>query len=504
MRRSYLAGLALVLLAPPAAAFPLFDLRPTGTPFEGPAEIEPTASWWNPAALAPLRGFHLQFFGGLRARRGTFDRTAIDHTTGLPGPGADRTFPALALDDDSLRYFAAASWDFGLDYFAFGLSVSAPWNSTLGFSDDGSGNSLKLPAAYHLASESFHSLFISLAVALHLHPRFAIGLAVMPIDSWADLTLYRDRALDQGSAGMSQPSGLCGATACGFENPLAATRIQLHGDGGVFWNRGGSPGLPWPLGLGLEWGILIRPIDPLFVGLSYLHVYPFGGSGSGYERSYELPSQRGATVAGTSGAGTLALALPDILQAGVRILLLPDKLELSGWARLVMYGGYGTSNDPAIAGLVLRLDGSAATAAGTEKLVLARGLRPALALEAGARWRPWRWLRLGLSEIVETSAIPAGYVNPEAFDALKFDTTLGAEFRIRSWLRLVLAYGLTAFLPASVNPSAFDPGARLRCVDAQFATTACADDLAGRGLPTAAGRYSGITHHATAGVGLDF
>ncbi len=52
--------------------------------------------------------------------------------------------------------------------------------------------------------------------------------------------------------------------------------------------------------------------------------------------------------------------------------------------------------------------------------------------------------------------------------------------------------------------SAFDPAARVRCVDAGYALAACGDDLAGRGLPGAGGTYQALLHQVNAGVGLDF
>ena len=67
-----------------------------------------------------------------------------------------------------------------------------------------------------------------------------------------------------------------------------------------------------------------------------------------------------------------------------------------------------------------------------------------------------------------------------------------------------LAYGLTTSLPAEPSPGAFDPGARVRCVAAGGSIDACGDYLAGRGLPTAAGRYTLLLHHAVAGIAFDF
>src|SRR5262249_35581316 len=153
----------------------------------------------------------------IAAQQGAVERAPIDSATGLPGGAADRRFPSAPIRDVSFRYFGAATWDFGLDTLTFGFAVSAPWDAFRSFPDDGSGSSLALPTGYHLASESFRNLFFSVALALKLHPRWLIGLALSPVDSFADLTFYRDSALD---------GAQCDGAPCGFENPRAATRIR--------------------------------------------------------------------------------------------------------------------------------------------------------------------------------------------------------------------------------------------------------------------------------------
>jgi hypothetical protein len=212
------------------------------------------------------------------------------------------------------------------------------------------------------------------------------------------------------------------------------------------------------------------------------------------------------------GGADIAYSLPDVFHLGARILL-TEKLELSTWGRLTLYGGYGTSSDPAFRGVVVRLAGAPVTQAGApEQIVLARSLQPAFAAEVGLRYRPITALRIGLSFVGESSAVPEAYVNAAAVDAPKVDITAAVEWRPRPFhirsaeigFHLGASYGLTALFPVSPNPGAFDPNARVRCVDAHYSLDACADDLAGRGLPSAAGHYSLVMHHLTASAGLHF
>jgi hypothetical protein len=509
----------LLLLSAPSSAFPLLDLRPGGTPFEGPADAAPTAIWWNPAALALLSGLHFQVDAGLLAHRGTYDRAALDTTTGLPSPTGDRTFPRVALDDDRFHYFAGAVWDLRSDTFRLGLALHAPWDSTLAL---GGGNPLALPSSYHLVSETFRNIYVSLAIALKLDPHWMVGLTISAVDSTTDLVFDRDTALDGGGAGVRSPSPRCGNQPCGFENPAAAARLHVHGDGGAI-RIDGKDVLPVPAGLGMTWGVLTH-YDRLWMGASWSHVFPLLGHGSGYEQTYETPSAVGAELTPAPGLGPvcgggpcrggadIAYSIPDVFHLGARILL-TETLELSTWGRLTLYGGYGTSRDPAFRGLVVHLSGAPVTQGGApEQIVLARGLRPAFAAEVGLRWRPIVPVRIGLSFIGESSSVPSDYVSAAAIDAPKVDVTVAAEWRPRpfhvrgaEWgFHLGVSYGLTALFPMQPSPGAFDPNARVRCVDGSYALDACADDLAGKGLPNAAGTYSQILHHLTGSVGLHF
>jgi hypothetical protein len=512
-RLTILVAVALCAAAPPAGAFPFLTIHPSGTPFEGPADFEPSGIWWNPATISAIRHLNLYFSGGVQAQQGSIQRAAIDPMTGLPGPGATRSFPSVPLNDVSFRYFGAITYDFGLDVLTAGLALSAPFDSSQSFPDNGSGSSLALPTGYHVASENFKDIYISIALALRLHPRWLIGVAISPIDSFVDFAYYRDSALDGGSPQVNNAGTLCHGAPCGFENPSAATRVQVHADGGSFLYKL----IPVPLGIGMNWGIATRPVERMWLGLSWQHVFPLQSHGSGYDKSYEVPSEMQVTVTPASGSGiscaggactgpgSIAFSLPDIFHLGARIAL-RDDLEVTGGGRLIIYGGYGSS-DPALKNLVVRVDAQGGV---PEQTVMARSLHPVFGAEGGVRWRPIPSLRVGLSLTVESSALPGDLVTAEAIDAPKFDATAGVEWKIHwKWrnggaLRLILAYGITSYFPSEPSPGAFDPGARVRCIDARSSIDACGPDLAGQGLPTAAGRYTLLLHHATAGIGLEF
>ncbi len=526
MRRA--VPLLVLLIGARAEAIPLLDIRPGGSPFDGPTEEAPTAAFWNPAALGPLRGLHAWFSGSLALERGSFDRAPFDNATGAVGSGA--SLPPTNLASDRTGYLGALSYDFGLDSFTLGIAVYEPWDTERSLADPKAAFSpAAAPAGYRLASENFRSLYVTVAAALRVWSWLDLGVSLTPVDTWTDLTIYRDAALDGGSATVSQPNALCGGRPCGYENPMAAQRLQLHGDGGSFWF-----GIPKPSGLGIGLGALLH-FGRVHIGVSWTHVVPLPTDGSHYDRPYVSPSAIGASVTPAPGQGApcgstingplacvggdaISFAIPDVYHLGARIELRPG-LELAPWVRLVTYGGYDPYDDASQGGLVLSLSGAPVTRANLpERIVIAHGLRPSVTVELlGLRWKAMDrpragTLRVALSMVYQSPAVPSSYVDAAALDGHTLDATVGLEWR-RAFgsrsrrpfaLRLLAAAGVTGILPVDASTSAYDPRARVACVDSGYSIDACGADLLGTASPTAAGRYTLVAPHFTAGAGFDW
>lgn len=491
---------------PQARAFPFVGLRPGGTPFEGPVDAEASALWWNPGALSLMRGIEINLTATAEVTRGQLSRRPIASATGVPGSDADIVFPRQTIANDSFSGFGAITWNFNQN-ITIALGAFAPWVSCSAASicrhpqERGRG-SLDLPSSYHLVSESWTHVYITFAGAFRVSRRVHLGVGLSIVDSFADVTFYRDSALDQGSAGVARAGSLCNGKPCGYENPQAAQRIHVEGNSGVFWKTKDTPGIPNPAGLATHVGIVVQPTDRLWLGLSYQHVFPLASSGE-----YSSSSPRGSQVTpapgavtpcsaeGCSGGAKLSYKLPDVWHLGMKISLMPT-LELAAWARLVVYGNYG-SDDPAARGLVVQLSGAPVRAGIQSRLVFDYGLQPAFAGEVGLRWRAHRSVRLGLSTAAETSAVRPAMISLAAFDAPKFDVMIGVEWQAHKRLRLTAAYGLTAYFPPDVQKGGNDPGATVNCVDARYSLDACGDTLAGRGLPSNSGSYTLLKHHFT-------
>jgi hypothetical protein len=497
-----LAALLGTLALPGAAhGFPQLALRPGGTAFEGPTDPEVTSLFWNPAALSQLRGVHLLVDGQLVLQSGGIDRSPICSMTGLPGACADRSFPHQPVSDLSWSGFAGVTWDFRQDNLTIGFGAYLPWEQHRHLAAP-AGSSAPT-AAYHLRDEDFQTLVFALGLAVKLSQKLSIGASVSVADAWARLSFDRDTALGGSTAA---------ARASGYENKNNASTVKLAADGGSIWQNG----LPSPAGLGISVGVMVQPVGWLYLGASWSRTFPFNTTGNRFTLSRATGAS--VTTAGSQGyacgrssngtpdpclgGATLVFDLPDVWALGARIAL-PREVELSAWARVVVYGAYGR-NSTADQALVVELSGDPVQKqVAPARLLLARGLQPTVAGELGVRWRPLPPLRLGLSLAAETSAVKPEFLSAEAFEGPKLDGMVAAEVRLR-WFRLMLGYELTGLLVGKVDPGGYDPGKATACFDARYALGACTDALAGRALPTNAGSYSLLSHRFSLAFGFDY
>lgn len=512
----------LLALAPPAWSLPFLPPRIGNTPFEGPADFEATALFWNPAALGPMRGRRLTLLGSGRLGRGTIARAPICASTGLPGPcsGGDsetRSFAPVALAQDHFSGFGALTWNFSenvtLAFGVLGPWLSCPSGSRCRAEAKGQGGTPR-PADYQLLSESFTTIYFTGAAAFRLGRKLHFGVAISAVDSFAEIDFYRDTALDRGSAGVGQP---CDAsnTPCGYENPNAAQRVRIRGDGGTFWQTPVSRGVPLPTGIGTNLGLLYHPTERFWLGFSWQRVFPLrdGIYTSGSANRTEVtpspfagdPCASGGgpgAVTPCRGGGAILYSIPDVWHLGARLFLRED-LELSLWGRLVTYGGYNRNELPLL-GLVLRLNGTPVTRAGVpNEIIIDRGLIPQFTGEIGLRWQARRSLRIGGAFLAGTAAVRPNLISAGSLDAPKLGGIAGIEWKALAWLGVLGAYSFTGFLPTTTT-GAHDPGATVRCVDARYDIDACGEFLAGRGLPSNAGRYTYGVHNVTLGLFFQF
>jgi long-subunit fatty acid transport protein len=473
-----------LLVAPRVSAVALLAPRPVSSAIAGPTDPHVAAAFYNPAALGPLRGLHLYLDGGPRVHLGSIDRTSTEG-----GPAGSTPIAWSDLDA-----FVGASWDLWTESVTLAIATSTPFVDLTQYR---AGSAVQ----YHAEYLRMATLEQTAAVALKLHRRFFIGASANFGESWIDQRWKRDAALAGGSRAIDQPGGLCGQAACGLENPLAAQDLRVRA---------------WGWGIGFTVGVLVRPVDRLWLAASYLsRIFNIG-------RGVDLPLREdqsvlvrpapgqadpgctdpsGAPQSGCTGNALVNVAVPDIVHVAVRVEL-TSRVEVEGTARYVHYGVRPAFDYGLQGGQLQRLAQDRATAIPTA-FRIDYGLKDAWGLEGSARFLVGERVRLSPSLMVESSAVDLAAVNAAAIDAPKIDAALTAEYHPMPHLVLGAHVGGTAYVLSSAGER-FSPRAQAACVDASYSLDACQADNAGNALPAAAGKYTQFVIHLGAALGIDY
>ena len=311
-------------------------------------------------------------------------------------------------------------------------------------------------------------------------------------ETWIDYAYARDLAPAGGSATVSQPSALCGGAPCGYENALAEQQIGLRGFG---------------YGFGFAVGLIVRPDDRVWIGLSYTSHQAGGdvtlensrraGVRAAPGQNQPCRDAAGNATADCFGDDRVLTLLPEMVQAGVRVVVTP-RLDIEASWRFIHYGARAAT-DVSLQGGNLGLSNV------PPQFLIDRGLQNSYAVEVSTRHLVNPSLRLSPSLTFETSAIAPSAVGPAALDAPKLDAALTLEWR--AWHNASTAFfvgahvGGTAYFLGHVR-SRYDATAETACVDAAYSLDACQKQNLGDTLPSASGDYTLFVVNAGAALGL--
>jgi long-subunit fatty acid transport protein len=463
----------------PAIAWPLLSPRPVPSAISGPSDPHPSAAFFNPAALGPLRGVHLWFDAGARAQLGTYQRDA---------GAAAQAGQSVPITSPAVDGFFGATWDVFTDRIVIGIATLSPFNELTQYRQ---GSAAQYQAIWQRGA-TLEEIF---AVGIRVSSRFYVGASANFAQSWIDYRFMRDTATAAGSAGVDQASARCGGMPCGLENPLAAQDTTVRGFG-------------W--GIGFSVGILARPVDRVWLALSYIsHVFdPFNGV------DLPLGSDDGARIVGAPGSpdpgcggpcvgrSRVTTYVPDILYFGIRVEATP-RIEIEGTTRWVHYGARHALDVYMQGNAIDRLGAADPSGTVPSQIRIDRGWQDTVSLGASVRARIGEKLRLSPSLIYESNAVPAAFVSPANLEGHKLDLALTLEWRPRAHLTVGAHIGATAYL-LSHGGEAYDPRAESSCVDANYALDACQKRVEGSALPSAAGRYTMGAVHAGFALGMDY
>lgn len=449
---------ALVLAAGRAQASPFSDPTTGGLPFSGPSEGDVTAVVLNPAALFLLSaGSHLYLGGSARFDLHTIDRRQIlDPDVGLePGPEVSASTMTLG----GLVAYANTG-----DSVSWGVSAHTPQSQE--FIED--QDALR----YHTLGGHWYQVApLSLGGALRRGP-FHLGVTFSFTKYLMRYQLARDTALEAGTAGITAD---CGGAPCGIENPLATQTYEIEASSGLLELRN----------LQLRVGLLIALPRGWWLGASYLGPPGFFAPVrlEGDVRISDAP--RDGTIV-RRGEAEVEFLPPQTFWLGGRGPVLPGwdaimsvrYLDLSRMDRLDVYFFGGTTESGEVPEWYPRYLGFSDT----------------VLVQAGLEQQPGGPVRLGGRLRVESGAVGGATMSPLMPSSTNVGAAAGLEVRLGSSVVLALGYLVRWYPEQSVEGSAFDPDARLACVDSGFDLDLCRAAREGRALPTAAGDYRRFDH----------
>jgi long-subunit fatty acid transport protein len=455
-----------------ALAYPFLPMRPVPDAIAGPTDPHVAATLYNPAAIGYLRGIHFFVDGGARTQLGSVARDG----------GAGSSSVAWINPDT----FVGVTWDLGTETLNLGISVYTPFSEFSSYPKRG-------PLRFHEQHLTFATLEETLAGAWQIEKHVAVGAALIIHQSWIDWAYARDLAPAGGSARVVDANSLCGGAPCGYENALAEQQIGLRG---------------FDYGFGFAVGLIVRPDDRVWIGISYTSHEGGGGdinlANSRQSRVTTAPGQGmpcrdadGNPTPNCFGDDRIILLLPEMVQAGVRVQATP-RLDIEASWRFVHWGAR-SAVDVSLQG------GNLGLADVAPQYFLDRGLQNSYLVEVSTRHTVSPALRLSPSLAFETSAITPSAVNPAALDAPKLDGALTVEWK--PWRSGNNAFIVGAHLGATVYfvghvQSRFDAGAETACVDSAYALDVCQKQNLGQALPSASGNYTLFTLNA--GLALGF
>jgi len=332
--------------------------------------------------------------------------------------------------------------------------------------------------AYHTLGGGQRTYTAGIGTSLRITDGFFFGLSLDSDATYLHLHYARDTALEHGHG----PGGIasdCDGSPCGVENPVAQEHYDVNVQTSLFSTSN----------LVLNFGVLIALATDVWLGVSY-HAPPGLEIQTALTGTMDVrlsPREGGGIL---HGASTVFLTQPASADAELRARL-PAQLDLHigvRWEDLSRFQAYD-----------VRGYGSTFNAAQIPEWQLrARGFHDPLSLWAGVEQvevGPKNFLRFGARIGIETSSLRDELTSPATISPFSYTADVGGQLRAGPVL-LQATYGIQYFPTVNVTNSAFDPRARIACIDSgyDYSTAACTAVRNGYGIPTADGQYDRLEH----------
>ena len=292
--------------------------------------------------------------------------------------------------------------------------------------------------------------------------------------------LHLHYAIDTALANGTGPNGItspCGTSACGVGNPLASEHFDVHVNSPLFSTEN----------LVANIGILAQLAKDVWLGVAY-HAPPGLAIQTELDGTMDvLQAPRDGTTL-LHGASTVFISQPASADIELRARL-PQQLDLhvaGRWEDLSRFNNYD-----------VRGYGSQFPSFGVpEWTLLPQSFHDSFAMWAGVEQaETGQTVRFGARIGAETSSLPDQDTSPMTIAPFSYTGDVGVQLRLAG-ITLQATYGVQYFPTVNVTNSAFDPRARVQCIDSDFdyATDACASTRNGYGINSADGSYQRWEH----------
>jgi hypothetical protein len=302
-----------------------------------------------------------------------------------------------------------------------------------------------------------------------------------------DVRFARDTALEAGRPGTAAD---CAGAPCGLENPIADEQYDVHAyQSPQGFNRiAFTLGVTWQLTSAIAIGAMFRE--------------PPGRSGAITDQGTVTVTMAPRDGGGnTGGIATVAYVPARAFELGARIHTLPAldaiaglRWELSSRTTQLDVRMFGSS-----------LDGI------PEWYPRPRGFHDDVAAWAGVEQVDEGQVFVGGARVgIDGGAVAPSRLSPAQVEGWSLTGDLGAQLRMgrlgRATFLLIGNYGARWYVAQDVTSSAYDPIARLDCIDSDYdlSTEACQKVRDGYGIDTAAGHYARFEHAFRLGLQIDW
>lgn len=384
---------------------------------------EPSAIYYNPAALTEIDGFALTVNANLWFYDVSFLRAPV---TVEPIPGTERTYPFAAVENEDVVFPAPAlylSHDFGLDDWAFGFGVFGPSGigkvtfpapdldelAEIGTRDESNRD---WGHGYLMEASSMFAAYFSLAVAYDFGP-VQVGLTL-------SLAMLDAEFVNAGDGG-----GITDPYQNSVEDPALYTRTTLNALGFA------------PTG---TLGVRYQPLDALTLALSYRPRVVFNASG---DLAIEFPPNLEVNDLELLDSGAhLNLKLPDVIRFGARWAFLTGEREIADIELDFVFEAWSQLEQ-----LTVDFDGSVRIGTlGQDRqlpqIVIPKHFNDTMSFRLGGDVRVTDALTLRAGTFIEGAAngdfftegsTSPGYANIDFLPFRRIGVSLGATYRIADW-----------------------------------------------------------------------